>query len=130
MKPQAPNPKHQGNSNTQIPKRKFMRAVWSLILGTWCFVGICGLAFGASEEGYGPPTSVPATRSTITRASLPPRNWIDQTQPEADRKSVGCLQRRQGVEPKHKAEQKALLAASDCPGGNPPRLRTHGAHHI
>src|SRR5260370_41393571 len=105
MKPQAPNPKHQGNSNTQIPKRKFMRAVWSLMLGTWCFFGIWGLAFGASEEGYGPPTSVPATRSTITRASLPPRNWIDQTQAEAGRKSGGCLQCHQGLDPLSEAGQ-------------------------
>src|ERR1700731_896382 len=104
MKPQAPNPKHPGNSNAQIPKRKFARPVWSLMLGTWCFFEIWSLAFGAFEEGYGPPTSAPIARSTITRASLPPRNWIDQTQAEADRKRVGCWQGHEGVEPMHKAE--------------------------
>src|SRR6266850_2160317 len=130
MKPQAPNPKHQGNSNTQIPKRKFTRAVWSLMLGTWCFLGIWGLAFGASEEGYGPATSTPVTRSTITRASLPPRNWIDQTQAEADRKSVGCLQCQQGVEPMHKAEQNVVLGCTDCHGGNPARGLTKEQAHI
>src|SRR5260370_35317983 len=109
MKPQAPNPKHQGNSNTQIPKRKFARPVWSLMLGTWCFFEIWGLGFGASEEGYGPATSVPITRSTITRASLPPRNWIDQTKASADSKSLGCLQSHQSVGPIHKNEQIVAL---------------------
>src|SRR5438309_2452055 len=130
MKPPAPNPKHQGNSNTQIPKRKFTRAVWSLMLGTCFFLGIWGLAFGASKEGYGPPTSVPATRSTITRASLPPRNWIDQTQADADRKSVGCLQCHQGVEPMHKAEQNVVLGCTDCHGGNAARGLTKEQAHI
>jgi hypothetical protein len=107
-----------------------MRAVWSLMLGTWCFFGIWGLAFGASEEGYGPATSTPVTRSTITRASLPPRNWIDQTQADADRKSVGCLQCHQGVEPMHKAEQNVVLGCTDCHGGNPARGLTKEQAHI
>src|SRR5882724_11370740 len=129
MKAQARNPKHQGNSNTQIPKRKFTRPVWSLMLGAWCFFGTWGLVFGASEEGYGPPTSSPP-RSTITRASLPPRNWIDQTQADADRKSVGCLQCHQGVEPMHKAEQNVVLGCTDCHGGNAARGLTKEQAHI
>src|SRR2546430_1897344 len=88
MKSQASNPKHQGNFKLQISKRVCARSQWSLMIGTWCFLGFWGLGFGPSEEGYGPATSVPVTRSTITRASLPPRNWIDQSQAEADRKSV------------------------------------------
>ena len=64
-----------------------------------------------ATSGYGPPTSVPVERSTIARAALPPRNWIDQTQREADAKSIGCLECHKGVEPMHKAEQNVVLAA-------------------
>src|SRR3984893_12774679 len=79
--------------------------------------------------GYGPPTSIPATRSTIARAALPPRNWIDQTQAEANAKSIGCLQCHQGVEPMHKAEQNVVLGCTDCHGGNPARgLKKEQAH--
>src|SRR6266481_8997875 len=129
MKAKARNPKHQGISNTQIPKRKFTRPVWSLMLGAWCFFGTWGLVFGASEEGYGPPTSSPP-RPTIARAPLPPRNWIDQTQADADRKSVGCLQCHQGVEPMHKAEQNVVLGCTDCHGGNAARGLTKEQAHI
>src|SRR6267143_4464546 len=121
MKHQAPSTKPQRNSKLQTPKHSHARSLWSLMVGAWCFFGTWGLVLGASEEGYGPPTSVPITRSTITRASLPPRNWIDQTQAEADRKSVGCLQCHQGVEPMNKAEQNVVLGCTDCHGGNPAR---------
>src|SRR5438876_8074320 len=62
------------------------------------------LAQQPSPSGYGPPTSVPIERSIIARTALPLHNWIDQTQAQADAKSVGCLQCHQGVEPMHKAE--------------------------
>ncbi len=82
------------------------------------------------SSGYGPATSIPITRSTIARTPLPPRNWIDQTQADADRKSVGCLQCHQGVEPMHKAEQNVVLGCTDCHGGNPTRGLTKERAHI
>jgi hypothetical protein len=130
MKLQAPNAKHQKNSNLQIANRIPVCAYWGLMIGAWCVSGTWDLAVGASENGYGPPTSVPVERSTIVRAQLPPRNWIDQTQAEADRKSVGCLQCHQGVEPMHKAEQNVVLGCTDCHGGNSARGLTKEQAHI
>src|SRR2546430_1491382 len=70
-----------------------------------------------------------ATGPTTTRVSIPPRNWIDQTQAEADRKSVGCLQCHQGIEPMHRAEQNVVLGCIDCHGGNPAmHLKKEQAH--
>jgi hypothetical protein len=86
------------------------------------------LGFGASEDGYGPPTSVPV-QTSISHGSLPPRNWIDQTQAEANAKSAGCLQCHQGVEPMHKAEH-VVLGCIDCHGGNPGRGLTKEQAHI
>jgi hypothetical protein len=82
------------------------------------------------SSGYGPPISVPVTRSTLNRVALPPRNWIDQTQAQADRKSVGCLQCHQGVEPMHKESQNVVLGCTDCHGGNPSRGLTKEKAHI
>src|SRR5947207_6806167 len=82
-----------------------------------------------TTSGYGPPTSVPVERSTTARAPLPPRNWIDQTQSEADAKSIGCLQCHQGVEPMHKAEH-VVLGCTDCHGGNPGRGLAKERAHI
>src|ERR1700693_5560043 len=79
--------------------------------------------------GYGPPTSVPIERSTIARAALPLRNWIDQTQTQADAKSIVCLQCHQGVEPMHKAEH-VVLGCTDCHGGNATRGLTKEQAHI
>src|SRR5205085_8706885 len=81
-----------------------------------------------ASTGYGPETSVPFN-SKASRPSLPPRNWIDQTQREADAKSVGCLQCHQGVEPMHKAEH-VVLGCTDCHGGNPARGLTKEQAHI
>src|SRR5262249_39682832 len=87
------------------------------------------LAQETATSGYGPPISVPVERSTIGRAALPPRNWIDQTQSEADAKSIGCLECHQGVEPMHKADQNVVLGCTDCHGGNPARgLKKEQAH--
>ncbi|PYL14606.1 MAG: hypothetical protein DMF46_08670, partial [Verrucomicrobia bacterium] len=80
-------------------------------------------------SGYGPPTSVPIERSTIARTALPPHNWIDQTQAQADVKNVGCLQCHQGVEPMHKAEH-VVLGCTDCHGGNAARGLTKEQAHI
>jgi hypothetical protein len=61
--------------------------------------------------------------------AIPPRNWIDQTQAEADAKSTGCLECHRGVEPMHKAEQNVVLGCVDCHGGNPARhLKKEQAH--
>ena len=82
-----------------------------------------------ATTGYGPPTSVPVTKSIIAHASLPPRNWIDQTQAEASTKSIGCLQCHQGVEPMHKSEN-VMLGCTDCHGGNAARGLTKEQAHI
>src|SRR3954466_14950688 len=95
------------------------------------FLSAAGIASAqeVSSSGYGPPTSVPVTESITHSASLPPRNRIDQTQAQADAKSVGCLECHQGVEPMHKAEQNVVLGCTDCHGGNPARhLTTEQAH--
>jgi len=92
-------------------------------------LGKNSVALDVSTSGYGPPTSVPVERSTIARAALPPRNWIDQTQREADAKSIGCLQCHRGVEPMHKAEY-VVLGCTDCHGGNPSRGLTKEQAHI
>jgi hypothetical protein len=84
---------------------------------------------GTTSSGYGRPTSVPVETSITPRAALPARNWIDQTQAQADAKSVGCLECHQGVEPMHKAEQNVVLGCTDCHGGNPARkLKKEEAH--
>jgi hypothetical protein len=70
------------------------------------------------EPGFGPSTSVPATKTISETAPHPRRNWIDQTQAQANAKSAGCLQCHQGVEPMHKA-QHVVLGCTDCHGGNP-----------
>jgi hypothetical protein len=81
------------------------------------------------SSGYGPPTAVPVTRSMVSPAARPPRNWIDQTQAEADVKSIGCLECHRGVEPMHKATDNVVLGCTDCHGGNPARhLAIEQAH--
>jgi hypothetical protein len=83
---------------------------------------------GASEPGYGPPTSVPSSTSITRSSSRPARNWIDQTQAQADAKSVGCNQCHRGIEPMHKAPH-VVLGCTDCHGGNPaPGLTKEQAH--
>ena len=107
-------------------------ADWTLSVGRFLWLSLF-LATAAHAQypdpttGYGPPTSVPSEPST-NHAALPPRNWIDQTQTEADAKSVGCLQCHHGVEPMHKA-QHVVLGCTDCHGGNPARnLKAEQAH--
>src|SRR3954451_2254801 len=129
MKPQAANPKHQGNLKPQTSRGVMARSGQCLVIGTCCFLGVWSLAFGTSPEGYGPPTSVPVNESMTPRASLPARNWIDQTQAQADAKSIGCMECHHGVEPMHKAEQNVVLGCTDCHGGNPARhLKKEVAH--
>jgi hypothetical protein len=82
-----------------------------------------------TTSGYGPPTSIPVTKSTISRATLPQRTWIDQTQAEANTKSVGCLECHKGIEPMHKAEH-VVLGCTDCHGGNAARGLPKEQAHI
>src|SRR6202022_405336 len=108
---------------------------WTLNVERFLFlilsIARVAIAQEVAPSGYGPPTSVPVTRSTVPAAAqLPPRSWIDQTQAEADAKSVGCLQCHQGVEPMHKAEQNVVLGCTDCHGGNPVRGLTKEQAHI
>ena len=100
-----------------------------IVLLVLSFLPVRSASGQRDSSGYGPPTSVPVERSSIARAALPPRNWIDQTQSEADAKSLGCLQCHQGVEPMHKAEH-VVLGCTDCHGGNPARGLTKEQAHI
>ncbi len=68
-------------------------------------------------SGMGPHLSVPDDLHTFSRAGLPARNWIDQTQTEADAKSRGCLECHHGVEPMHKSAF-VVLGCTDCHGGD------------
>src|SRR6266480_2058251 len=87
---------------------------WMFGVGRFLFpLCVSHAVLAQDSSGYGPPTSVPVERSTSVRASLPPHNWIDQTQAEADAKSIGCLQCHQGVEPMHKAEQNVVLRSEE-----------------
>src|SRR5882757_8029781 len=98
------------------------------LIFTFVLVLVCHAQIQEST-GYGPSTSVSVEKSTIARAALPPRNWIDQTQREADAKSIGCLECHKGVEPMHKADQNVVLGCTDCHGGNPARgLKKEQAH--
>jgi hypothetical protein len=82
-----------------------------------------------STSGYGPPTAVSPSASVTRPAALPPRNWIDQTQAQADAKSAGCNQCHNGIEPMHAAPH-VVLACTDCHGGNPARGLTKEQAHV
>ncbi len=73
-------------------------------------------------NGLGPRTSLGATGDphAFSRAGLPERNWIDQTQAQADVKSAGCLECHHGVEPMHKSPY-VVLGCTDCHGGDPTK---------
>jgi hypothetical protein len=83
----------------------------------------------AQESGYGPPTAVSPTAAVTTPAARPPRNWIDQTQSQADAKSAGCNQCHNGIEPMHAAPH-VVLGCTDCHGGNPARGLTKEQAHV
>ena len=85
--------------------------------------------FAQSPTGYGPPTSVLPGESVTEPAARPRRNWIDQTEAEANAKSSGCLQCHQGIEPMHSASH-VVLGCTDCHGGDPRRGLTEEQAHI
>ena len=131
MKSQIPNPKSQGNFKSQIPRVQLAARCCCLVLGIWSFFGIWSLGFGASEvseDGYGPPTSLPPNFSLTKSSARPRQNLIDQSQAAADAKSSGCIQCHNGVEPMHQASH-VVLGCTDCHGGNPERsLKKADAH--
>ena len=86
------------------------------------------LALLAQSDGSGPQISVPKDLPRATAQSLPPPNWIDQSQADADKKSRGCLECHAGSEPMH-ASPNVVLGCTDCHGGNPlPGLKQPQAH--
>ncbi len=76
-----------------------------------------------------PPTSISPNIPVTRPAAAPARNWIDQTQAQADAKSVGCNQCHAGVEPMHSSPA-VVLGCTDCHGGNPARGLTKEEAHI
>ena len=81
-----------------------------------------------STSGYGPPTAISPNESMTAPVALPPRNWIDQTQSQADAKSAGCNECHNAIEPMHAAPH-VVLGCTDCHGGNPARhLKKEQAH--
>ena len=76
------------------------------------------------------PLPFPLTQSTIAALRLPPRNWIDQTQAEADAKSIGCLRMSPGRRADAQAAQNVVLGCTDCHGGNPARGLTKEQAHV
>ncbi len=75
-----------------------------------------------------PPTSISPDTPLTRTAAPPPRNWIDQSQAQADAKSIGCNECHAGVEPMHSSPS-VVLGCTDCHGGNPARgLKKEQAH--
>ena len=78
--------------------------------------------------GIGPTISV---HPKIPSASRPPRNWIDQTQSEADRKSAGCIQCHTTTDAHTMhTSPNVVLGCTDCHGGNPARGLTMPQAHV
>jgi hypothetical protein len=107
---------------------------WTLSVGRLLVLLFCILRIASAQDpissAYGPSTSVPVNESITPRTAIPARNWIDQTQAQANAKSVGCLECHQGVEPMHKAEQNVVLGCTDCHGGNPGRRLAKEQAHV
>src|SRR5882724_3763417 len=82
----------------------------------------------ADTPASGPEISVPKHLPRNESHQLPARNWIDQTEEEANRKSRGCLECHRGSEPMH-ASPYVVLGCADCHGGNAtPGLTQRKAH--
>ena len=94
-----------------------------------CFATFLARTPQAADAGFGPQISVPrdTPKSSVT---LPERNWIDQTEAEAVKKSRGCLECHKGIE-NHSmhTSPNVVLGCTDCHGGNPtPGLTLRKAH--
>ncbi len=69
--------------------------------------------------GFGPKISIHPKSPGSTR---PPRNWIDQTWDEANRKSVGCVQCHTTTDAHTMhTSPNVILGCTDCHGGNAAR---------
>ncbi|MDP9253426.1 MAG: hypothetical protein M3O66_00555, partial [Verrucomicrobiota bacterium] len=117
--------------NVELPARESFRS-WTLNVGRSAFLLLFVSSFARAQDstsGYGPPTAISPAVSVTRRVSPPPRNWIDQTQAQADAKSAGCNQCHSGVEPMHAASH-VVLGCTDCHGGNPARGLTKEQEHV
>jgi len=81
-----------------------------------------------SDRGFGPPTV--AKRPAAPNVGRPARNWIDQTQAEANAKSVGCMECHTTTDAHTMhASPNVVLGCTDCHGGNAARgLALNQAH--
>ncbi|MBA3963783.1 MAG: hypothetical protein H0X40_18040 [Chthoniobacterales bacterium] len=102
---------------------------WALNVGRFLLLSVSAHAQDLTTTGYGPPTAIPPNEYNTHPAARPPRNWIDQSQTEADAKSDSCLQCHRGVEPMHAASH-VVLGCTDCHGGNPARNLSKEQAHI
>ena len=84
--------------------------------------------FPEALNGIGPSVSVPPP--SRPNVKLPPRNWIDQTPEEAQRKSAGCMDCHKTTDAHTMHESpNVVLGCIDCHGGNAARgLRIQDAH--
>jgi len=102
---------------------------WTLNVGRLSFLLLIASPANAQSSAYGPPTAVSPNESITHPAARPSRNWIDQTQSQAEAKSAGCNQCHAGLEPMHAAQQNVVLGCTDCHGGNPAKgLKKEQAH--
>src|SRR5437588_10692665 len=99
-----------GNKRTALSIRVHSRDSRAFL---FFFLFVCA-ALGIAQDL--PPTSVSPDQPLVRPAARPARNWIDQTQAQADAKSIGCNECHQGIEPMHKAEQNVVLGCTDCHG--------------
>jgi hypothetical protein len=82
----------------------------------------------AQSDGSGPDISVPKNPPSDAAHALPKPNWVDQSQLDADKKSIGCPECHKGSEPMH-ASKNVVLGCTDCHGGNAtPGLKQTQAH--
>src|SRR5437867_3286551 len=105
--------------------------LWRNITGSLIFAA-CSLQAQRIDEdrlvGFGPEISVPRDLPRDEIHEPPPRNRIDQTQQEAERKSRSCLECHAGSEPMH-TSRNVVLGCTDCHGGNAtPGLTQRKAH--
>ncbi|MGZ4967880.1 MAG: hypothetical protein ACXV97_11955, partial [Chthoniobacterales bacterium] len=111
----------------RVPSLQLNVGRWTLDVGRFLLISVC-LTTAIQAQDL-PPTSVSPDQPFVRPEGRPRRNWIDQTQAEADAKSIGCNECHRGVEPMHKAEQNVVLGCTDCHGGNPARgLKKEQAH--
>ena len=101
------------------------KSLAALAFAAWL---VADLSLLGQSDGSGPKISVPKNPPPAGAPTLPPPDWIDQSQAAADKKSRGCLECHAGVEPMH-ASKNVVLGCTDCHGGNPtPGLMERQAH--